>query len=255
MIEQSATPPPAVVDAFVTTAHRIVWCSVATVDRRHRPRARVLHPIWEPRPDGLVGWIVTRPTPLKRAHLAHVPYLTCSYWDATHDVAIADCAASWVGDRAVHSYVWDLFREADPPLGFDFEQIFPDGPTVPDAALLRLDPWRLHVADLDVLYGRKQAFKWRRESGGLAAGENGGGTARFLLRHSHQPHECAATFAAWRGHPGPLRECAPLSTCRFGGHELIWELNAADEQEALAQLPRYVAERSRAERIDRVTLP
>jgi hypothetical protein len=165
MIEQTPTPPAAVTDAFVTIAHRIVWCTVATIDRCDRPRARILHPIWEPRPDGLVGWIVTRPTPLKRAHLAHRPYLTCSYWDSTHDIAIADCAATWIGDSAVHSHVWGLFREAGPPLGFDFARIFPAGPSSPDAALLRLDPWRLHVSDLDVLHGRKQALKWRREGG------------------------------------------------------------------------------------------
>ena len=34
-------------DEFIATAHRIVWCGVATVDRRGRPRSRILHPIWE----------------------------------------------------------------------------------------------------------------------------------------------------------------------------------------------------------------
>ncbi len=34
-------------DEFLDIAHRIVWASVATVDRRDRPRSRVLHPIWE----------------------------------------------------------------------------------------------------------------------------------------------------------------------------------------------------------------
>lgn len=33
--------------AFVEMAHRIVWGSVATVDRHGRPRSRVLHPIWQ----------------------------------------------------------------------------------------------------------------------------------------------------------------------------------------------------------------
>jgi hypothetical protein len=36
-----------VAPAFVETAHRIVWCTVATVDGRGRPRTRILHPIWE----------------------------------------------------------------------------------------------------------------------------------------------------------------------------------------------------------------
>ena len=33
--------------AFVATAHRIVWATVATVAASGEPRTRVLHPIWE----------------------------------------------------------------------------------------------------------------------------------------------------------------------------------------------------------------
>ena len=33
--------------AFVAMAHRIVWCNVATVDAKGRPRSRVLDPIWQ----------------------------------------------------------------------------------------------------------------------------------------------------------------------------------------------------------------
>ena len=36
-----------VAPAFVEMAHRIVWCSVATVDHQGRPRSRILHPLWE----------------------------------------------------------------------------------------------------------------------------------------------------------------------------------------------------------------
>ena len=98
--------------AFVTVAHRIVWCTVATVDRRNRPRSRVLHPYWERDGDTLTGWITTRPTPLKLAHVDHSPYASCSYWDATHDVAVAECHAEWVADVAVKEHAWELFRKA-----------------------------------------------------------------------------------------------------------------------------------------------
>ena len=33
-----------VLDEFIDIAHGIAWCSVATVDRRSRPRSRILHP-------------------------------------------------------------------------------------------------------------------------------------------------------------------------------------------------------------------
>ena len=96
------------------TAHRIVWCGVATVDRRGRPRSRILHPYWERTGDGLRGWVVTRRSPLKVAHLERTPYLSCTYWDATHDVAIADCHAAWEEDRDEHDRVWDALRAQRP---------------------------------------------------------------------------------------------------------------------------------------------
>ena len=96
-------------DEFIAIAHRIVWCGVATVDRRGRPRSRILHPYWERTGDGLRGWVVTRRSPLKAAHLERTPYLSCTYWDATHDVAIADCHAAWEEDRDEHARVWALY--------------------------------------------------------------------------------------------------------------------------------------------------
>jgi hypothetical protein len=146
--------------AFVEIAHRIVWCTVATIDRHNRPRSRVLHPYWERHEDELTGWITTRPTPLKVAHLAHSPYLSCSYWDATHDVAVAECRAEWVADPERKRHAWELFRVADEPLGHDPYAIWPEGPDDPDAGVLRLTPWRLRVASIETLLGRSPALVW-----------------------------------------------------------------------------------------------
>jgi pyridoxamine 5'-phosphate oxidase-like protein len=71
-----------VAPAFVTMAHRIVWCTAATVDSQGRPRSRILHPYWIWDGDALVGWIATGPTPVKRAHLAHSPYVSLNYCTA-----------------------------------------------------------------------------------------------------------------------------------------------------------------------------
>ena len=38
--------------------------------------------------------------------------------------------------------------------------------------------------------------------------------------HQHQPHECAAAFAAWQGFQSPLRHARVPSTCLTGGHGL-----------------------------------
>ena len=143
-------------EAFSAIAHRIVWCTLATVDRRGRPRSRIVHPIWEPEGDGLVGWVVTRPTALKRAHLEFSPYVSCSYWDQAHDVATADCRAAW----AEPERAWELFRAAPPPLGYEPLTIFPEGPGADGAAVLRLEPWRIRAADAASLAAGRSALVW-----------------------------------------------------------------------------------------------
>jgi hypothetical protein len=140
---------------FVAITHRVVWCSMATVGPTGRPRSRVLHPYWEMTGAHVRGWVVTRPTPLKFAHLAHCPYVSCSYWDPSHDTAVAECAASWQTDPRERERVWELFRAATPPLGYDFAAPFPDGPNGGTTAVLQLDPWllRVHTA-ADLAAGR-----------------------------------------------------------------------------------------------------
>ncbi|MER7249967.1 pyridoxamine 5'-phosphate oxidase family protein [Kribbella sp. NPDC000426] len=122
---------------FIERAHRIVWCSVATVGPDQRPRSRILHPIWELDGDELTGWIVTRKTPVKVRHLANSRYLSCTYWEPGHEVAVADCEAGWVADVATRQRVWELYRDAPAPLGYDFWSVFPDGPAGESPALLK----------------------------------------------------------------------------------------------------------------------
>ena len=97
-----------IVESFTDIAHRIVWCTLATVDRHGRPRSRVVHPVWETTDDVVIGWVWTRPTPLKRAHLRHHPFVSCTYWDPQHDVAVAECDARWEMDSAERERVWGL---------------------------------------------------------------------------------------------------------------------------------------------------
>jgi hypothetical protein len=155
---------------FIDRAHRIVWCTVATVGPDHRPRTRILHPLWEltgtaslegePAEGGLAGWIVTRATPVKVRHLAYSPYLSCSYWEPGHEVAVADCHAEWVGDTATRQRVWELYRDAPAPLGYNFWSVFPDGPAGESPSLLRLTPYRLRLSDVETLSGRKEPLAW-----------------------------------------------------------------------------------------------
>jgi hypothetical protein len=79
--------------------------------------------------------------------------------------------------------------------------------------------------------------------------------ASFMLHHRHQPDECPASYAAWKGFDSPLRGHKVPTSCRLGGHEIWWEIEAADEDDALGRLPRFVGERTIAIRVNRTEIP
>ena len=143
MVVKSSRPPDELLGEFVRIAHRIVWCTLATVDRRGRPRSRVVHPYWERTADGLTGWVFTRPTPVKVAHLTRRPFVSCSYWDPAQEVAVAECDAVLVDDAATRRMVWDLFAAADEPLGYDPRILGSTDHLDPAITVLRMTPWRL----------------------------------------------------------------------------------------------------------------
>ena len=78
---------------------------------------------------------------------------------------------------------------------------------------------------------------------------------KFLLDHRHEASECAVVFASWKGFSSPLRHQATTATCPTGGHAIWWEVEAPGRDEALSQLPRYVAERTTAVQISEVVIP
>ena len=131
--------------AFVQTAHSIVWCSAATVDRKGRPRSRILHPLWEWDGTSLVGWVAANNTALMRAHLNHSPYMSCTYWTDTQNTCTAECNAELRIDDETRIDVWEKFKRAAPPLGYDPEIVTNWAPTAETFCAIRLDPWRLRV--------------------------------------------------------------------------------------------------------------
>ena len=143
-------------DEFMARVRRIVWCTVATVDRAGRPRTRILHPIWE----GTTGWIMTGPQSHKAKHLARNPYVSLSYWDQQHDIIYAECRAEWCNDIAEKRRVWELYKAAPPPLGYDPGMIWPS-PDHDSFGLLRLEPWRIELAGMDLEKGGFHHIVWR----------------------------------------------------------------------------------------------
>src|SRR5918997_6374416 len=90
-----------VAPAFVAMANRMVYCTLATVDRRSRPRSRIVHTLWTWDGSSLVGWVGSIVTPMKRAHLQRTPYASCSYWDGVeaYDTCTAECHAELLLDE------------------------------------------------------------------------------------------------------------------------------------------------------------
>jgi hypothetical protein len=140
----------AIEEEFMARVRRIVWCTVATVDERGRPRTRILHPIWQ----GPLGWIGTGRHSLKERHLARTPYVSLTYWDPTHQQVYVECRAAWDDRPEEKRRVWDLYKATPPPLGYDLSII--PGWTSPDApafGLLRLEPYRIELSGIDLASG------------------------------------------------------------------------------------------------------
>jgi hypothetical protein len=126
---------------FIARVHQRVWCNASTVDSRHRPRSRVLHPLWE----GSTGWVMTGRQTLKTRHLARHPYMSLAYIDLADPFkpVYAECRAEWVDDLAQKQRIRDLFAATPPPLGYDLSLPADD----PAYGLLKLTPWRIEIGD------------------------------------------------------------------------------------------------------------
>lgn len=127
---------------FRARIERMVWCNLATVDRRDRPRSRIVHPLWE----GNVGWITTRRNLHKAKHLAHNPYVSLAYIADVARPVYVDCKTEWVEDLAQKQHVWKLCLETAPPLGFDPAPIYGQA-NHPDFAIIKLLPWRIDMVN------------------------------------------------------------------------------------------------------------
>ncbi|CAN5787625.1 pyridoxamine 5'-phosphate oxidase family protein [soil metagenome] len=161
-----------VAPAFVSMAHRIVWCSAATVGLDGRPRSRVLHPIWEWDGDALKGWIATSPQSPKATELQTVPALSLNYWAPNHDTCTADCAAEFESDPAAVAAGWRRFAEGPAPVGYD-PAIIPgwEDPESPGFGVLRLAPHRLRVMPGTVITeGHGELLTWSDRPSSPGAG-------------------------------------------------------------------------------------
>lgn len=139
---------------FMQRAQQAVYCNVATVDLKGRPRSRVMHVVW----DGPMGWVITWPQSHKAKHLANNPYVSLAYISNPLKPIYAECNATWITDTQEQWRIWELHKTIPPPLGFDPTPHYGsiEGPYF---GLLQFTPWRIELAELG-----KDSLVWRNLS-------------------------------------------------------------------------------------------
>jgi hypothetical protein len=145
---------------FIKRVHTMVWCNVATVDSKGRPRSRILHPIWE----GSTGWIGTHPDSHKAGHLAKNPHVSLAYITELFKPVYVDCTAEWIHDLDQKKRIWDLFRNTPPPLGYDPAQDFISYDSE-RFGLLKLTPWRIDLVSFPAESFEKGTLVWKSRPG------------------------------------------------------------------------------------------
>jgi general stress protein 26 len=138
-------------EEFMARAQKSIYCNVATVDTKGRPRSRIMHLVW----DGPIGWVITWPETHKAKHLANNPHVSIAYIGEPLKPVYVEATADWVVDRIEKQRIWELHKSIPPPLGFDPE---PGYGTIDHMyyGLLRFTPWRVELAEL-----KKESLIWR----------------------------------------------------------------------------------------------
>ncbi len=137
-------------EEFLKRVKRIVWCTVATVDTKGRPRTRILHPNWE----GTTGWICTGRDSLKASHLAANPNVSLCYWDQEQRNVYVEAVAEWEDDAAAKRRIWDMFKANPFPYGYDPAMIPGwSAPEAPGFGILKLTPRRIELSGMSLQPG------------------------------------------------------------------------------------------------------
>ncbi len=153
-----------IAEQFNDRVNRIVWCSVTTVDRKGRPRSRILHPVWE----GSTGWIATGRHSHKDKHLSDNPYVSLTYFEQpggnpmAQQQVYAECKTEWEDDPDEKRRLWDLVKNAPPPVGYD-PALFFQTVDNPEFGMLKLIPWRVEISALSDMMTGQEPLIWRQD--------------------------------------------------------------------------------------------
>lgn len=128
---------------FSTRVEKMIWCNVATISPKQRPRSRIMHPVWE----GSTGWVTSRRFATKAKHLEANPYVSLAYVADVAKPVYIECKAAWEDDMDEKIRVWDFLKSTPEPYGFDPTMLFQTQDN-PNYGLLRLTPWRIELVNL-----------------------------------------------------------------------------------------------------------
>jgi general stress protein 26 len=140
---------------FVERSHQMVWCDLATVDAKCRPRIRVLPPVWR---DG-VGYATSLRTGPKANDIDRNPEVSLAYVSNPTLPAYAECRADWVDDPAARREIWEWMASLPEPIGYNTEAMF-GSYEYPDLTIMRFRPRQIRLAEA----GKPDALRvWRQE--------------------------------------------------------------------------------------------
>lgn len=132
---------------FSERVQQTIWCSMATIDRRGRPRSRIVHPMWEtPLHNDAVAFVLSSRDAFMGKHLAAHPHVSLSYWHPKMGALYVDCRADWIEDADEKLRAWELFRSTPRMYGYDPNTYYSGSATDPGNGVLRLTPWRAELA-------------------------------------------------------------------------------------------------------------
>jgi hypothetical protein len=146
-----------------TIVEHIIWATATTVSASGTPRSRLVHPVWYWDGDVPVGYVTSRPTPLRVTHIAAQPKMSFFYWSPKHDTVAIDASAHWLPAHELLD-VWNKIAATPTPVGFDPHVIWPDGPTSHDYAVLRVEAYRVMVRQ-----GLDKLEPWRPPRSGVGS--------------------------------------------------------------------------------------
>ena len=132
-----------------TVCRKAVWCAIATV-AGNEPRVRLVHPTWE----GETLWFATGTDSPKARQMRANTNVDIQYQTSPPEFihVLVRGTAEVLTDEATRRHIWGV-------MDYDLAQFWPEGPTAPAFAAVRIRPSRV---ELSYMFGSQNKRVWKR---------------------------------------------------------------------------------------------